>query len=523
MPALDRLLERFPGSASLLLGALAASGYPPFKLWPLALLAMGVALFHLTRAASWRGALWRGWLFGVAHFTLANAWIATAFTHQSEMPALLGWIAVPLLSLYLAVYPALAAAAARLLLRGEARPLAAVLAFAALWIVTEWLRSWVFTGFAWGPFGLALLGTDSRPGLALLLPWLGTYAFSGLAVVLSGLLVWWLRERRFVPAATLAAAVTALMFLPAGKRAEGTRAYLVAQPDFSQDDINDPRLYERAFVTITGLSERKEGEAGKRIVFWPESGLPDYLRDGYPQRYYRATTAGGDPAYARRRIGAMLGPDTVLLTGAVDLEIANDKAIAAYNVVTALDETGRIVGSYRKAHLVPYGEYLPMRDLLEPLGLSRLVAGTIEFWEGPGPRTVDLGAFGRVGMQICYEIVFSGQVAERGDRPEFIFNPSNDGWFGAWGPPQHFAQARMRAIEEGLPVVRATTTGISGVIDADGVVRQSLGMGAKDRITGLIPPAKEPTLFARLGNALALGWAALLLALSLVAMRRQRG
>jgi apolipoprotein N-acyltransferase len=523
MPTLDRLLDRFPKSASLLLGALAALGYPPLKLWPLALLAMGLAVFHLTRTQHWRGALLRGWLFGVAHFTVTNNWIATAFTHQSEMPAFLGWIAVPLLSLYLAVYPALAALGAWLLLRGNTRPLAIVLAFAGLWIVTEWLRSWLFTGYAWGPFSLALLGPDSRPGLAMLLPWFGTYALSGIAVVLAGLLVWWLRDGRFVPAMVLGAVAAALMYLPSGAREEGGRAYLVAQPDFSQDDINDPRLYEQAFVRITALSERKDGETGKRLVLWPESGLPDYLREGYPQRYYRTTTAGGDPAYARRRIAAMLGPDTVLLTGAIDLEIENDKAVAAYNVVTALDERGAIIGSYRKAHLVPYGEYLPMKLLLEPLGLTRLVEGTIEFWEGPGPRTVDLGDFGRVGTQICYEIVFSGQVVDRNDRPEFLFNPSNDGWFGAWGPPQQFAQARMRAIEEGLPVIRATTTGISGVIDADGVVRQSLGMHARDHLTGFVPPAVEPTLFASLGNVLALIWAILLLALSLVAMRWRRG
>lgn len=523
MPRLDRLLDRFPGTASLLLGALAACGFPPFKLWPVALLAMGIAVFHLTGTGHWRGALLRGWLFGVAHFTATNAWIATAFTHQSEMPAFLGWFAVPLLALYLAIFPAWAAAGTRVVMRGRPAPLATVLAFAALWIVTEWLRSWVFTGYAWGPFGLALLGGDQAPGIAMLLPWSGTYALSGLGALTGGLLVWWLRERRFLPAAGLALVAATLMHWPAGKGAEGTLPYLVAQPDFSQDDINDPRLYERAFVRITGLSERKDGDTGKRIVLWPESGMPDYLREGYPQRYYRATTAGGDPAYARRRVAAMLGPDTVLLTGAVDLEISNGKAAAAYNVVTALDERGDIVGSYRKAHLVPYGEYLPLRGLLEPLGLNRLVAGTIEFREGPGPRTLELGEYGRVGTQICYEIVFSGQVTDRSNRPDFIFNPSNDGWFGAWGPPQQFAQARMRAIEEGLPVIRATTTGISGVIDADGVVRQSLGMHVRDRLTGLVPPAHEPTLFARLGNALALGWAIVLLGLSLVAMRWRQG
>ena len=166
--------------------------------------------------------------------------------------------------------------------------------------------------------------------------------------------------------------------------------------------------------------------------------------------------------------------------------------------MTAIDGSGAIVGDgYAKAHLVPYGEYLPLRSLLEPLGATRLVAGTIDFWPGPGPRTLDLGAYGQAGVQICYEIVFSGQVVDPGNRPDYIFNPSNDGWFGGFGPPQHLAQARLRAIEEGLPVLRSTTTGISAVIDARGVVRRHIGMQQTARIDGIIPPPHAPTPFAR--------------------------
>jgi apolipoprotein N-acyltransferase len=148
------------------------------------------------------------------------------------------------------------------------------------------------------------------------------------------------------------------------------------------------------------------------------------------------------------------------------------------------------------------------------------VPGSLDFWPGPGPRTIDLGPWGKVGGQICYEIVFSGQVADRTNRPDYIFNPSNDGWFGAWGPPQHLAQARLRAIEEGLPVLRSTTTGISAVIDADGVVRRSLPRHVAGRLDGLIPPAHAPTLFARLGNLLPLLWALALLVAALLASRR---
>ena len=125
-----------------------------------------------------------------------------------------------------------------------------------------------------------------------------------------------------------------------------------------------------------------------------------------------------------------------------------------------LHADGTLGPRYDKAHLVPYGEYLPMRPILSAIGLSRLAPGDIDFWPGPGPHTLDLGRFGKAGLQICYEIIFSGQVVDRAHRPDFLFNPSNDAWFGSWGPPQHLAQARLRAIEEGLPVIRATPTGI---------------------------------------------------------------
>jgi apolipoprotein N-acyltransferase len=123
-------------------------------------------------------------------------------------------------------------------------------------------------------------------------------------------------------------------------------------------------------------------------------------------------------------------------------------------------------------------------------------------------------------VQVCYEIIFSGRVTDRGDRPDYIFNPSNDGWFGSWGPPQHLAQARLRAIEEGLPVLRATTTGISAIIDTRGVVREHAPMHQAKRIEATVPPAAPPTAFALLGNMLALGWAMVFLALAAVANRR---
>jgi apolipoprotein N-acyltransferase len=283
--------------------------------------------------------------------------------------------------------------------------------------------------------------------------------------------------------------------------------------------LNEPAHYEDNFLKTAELTLPHE-RGGTRLVLWPESGLPDYIREGYPARYYNATTAGADPLFARMRLARVIGPGSMLLTGTTELEIENGRAVGAYNSVTALDGSGAIRASYAKARLVPYGEYLALRWLLEPLGAARLVPGALDFLPGPGPQTLDLGQWGRAGVQVCYEIIFSGRVADRGDRPDYIFNPSNDGWFGSWGPPQHLAQARLRAIEEGLPVLRATTTGISAIIDARGVVREHAPMHQAKRIEAMVPPAAPPTPFALLGNLLALGWAMVFLALAAVANRR---
>jgi len=202
--------------------------------------------------------------------------------------------------------------------------------------------------------------------------------------------------------------------------------------------------------------------------------------------------------------------------------LQDEKVLATRNSVTMIDWHGNILGGYSKAHLVPYGEYLALRWLLEPLGAARLVPGTLDFWPGPGPRTFDFGVLGKAGVQICYEMVFSGHVVDPQERPDYIFNPSNDGWFGSWGPPQHLAQARLRAIEEGLPVLRSTTTGISAVIDADGLVRAFVPRHTAGRLDGRVPPAHEPTPFARLGNALPLALAMLLMVASVVARGRRR-
>lgn len=530
LAAVAALMQRRPALAAICFGLIGACAYPPLHLWPLGLAALAGFVWLVYAAPTKRAALGIGWCFGWAHLTLANNWIATAFTHQAKMPEFLGWLAVPLLCIYLAWYPALAAFAAHML--AKKRPLWAFgLVLAGAWIVTEWLRGWVFTGYPWPPLGLMLLGGWGTPGLARVLPWMGTYALSGLTVLLGcGVLIAITRKRAtglIVPLVPLAA----IMLVPVTSARESDVRYTLVQPYLPQSEINDGSKFDEQFVRIARLTTPSRDQS--RLVLWPESALPDYLEDGYPTRYYLQMTAGGDPKLARQRIGTVIGPQSTLLTGVVNLNIAPRPgtvpgAVSARNSVMALNGEGQIIGGYDKAHLVPYGEYLPLRPILEPLGLSRLVAGSIDYLPGPGPRTLDLGVHGRAGVMICYEIVFSGAVADKANRPDYIFNPSNDGWFGWWGPPQHLAQARMRAAEEGLPVLRSTTTGISAVIDADGVVRGHIATGKADKLEGMIPAAKPATLFAQFGHALTLAWAGLFLILGLalprvLALTRARG
>jgi apolipoprotein N-acyltransferase len=488
---------------SFLAGLASALGFAPLSWWPITLLAFAALLWLVERAPSLRAALARGWWFGVGQFVLGLNWIATAFTFQSAMPVWLGWVAVVLLSLYLAVYPA---AAAGLAWRwGRGRGAAYVLLFAAAWAVTEWLRATVFTGFAWNPVGVSLVALP----IAQLSAWIGTYGLSAALLLLAGLL--WAalhrpERRQAIPLGALALLLLGASFVAATGpvRTEPGPLLRIVQPNIGQQNKWDPDFEAENFRRLAGLSGRPADEP--RLLLWPEAATPDFI---------------GIDRLARARITGLIGPEDVVLTGAIELVFDETGYVSAtYNSLFALDAGNRILGRYDKAHLVPYGEYLPMRPLLSAIGLSRLAPGDFDYLSGPGPRTLDLGRFGRAGIQICYEIIFSGDVADGADRPDFIFNPSNDAWFGAWGPPQHLAQARLRAIEEGLPVLRSTPTGISAVIDANGRLLASLPWREAGAIDARLPAPRAPTPFARWGNILSFLFVAMLVA-GAIALRRK--
>lgn len=549
--------EKHRGLTLLIAGGVSATGFAPLNLWLLTMLCLALLMHLVAKAESGKRAFLLGWLFGVGHFFVGNNWIATAFTYQAAMPAWLGWVAVFLIALYLAVYPALACWGAwricQLVIPAQTGAskgvtetaldesttvppsagvtLPFILAFAGCWIIAEWLRSWIFTGFAWNPLGVIAIGDAAAPSI-----FIGSYGLSALVTICTGIVLLLVnRKWRQVILLTLPLAIFTIYALLVVARGSidvtlKSKAFnkrhvelTIVQPNISQIDKYAPGYDAINFSRLAQHSQPKNERP--RLILWPEAAIPWRLEDGYPFRYYQfqpGETAQG----ARLMLMQLMNPGDVLLTGVDRLEFdKNQQLVGARNSMTAMDSSGKILATYDKSHLVPYGEYLALRWLLEPLGATRLVPGTIDFWPGPGPSTLDLPFNGqrvKVGMQICYEIIFSGQVTDRANRPDFIFNPSNDAWFGSWGPPQHLAQARLRAIEEGLPVVRATPTGISAVIDADGRIVDSLPHKKAGRIDAPLPLAKAPTLFALYGNILPLAFAALLIACALLPLARRR-
>lgn len=480
---------------ALLAGAASALAFEPTGWWPILPVAFALMCELVCRSKGvWR-ALLLGWAFGFGQFVVGLNWIATAFTFQSAMPPWLGWIAVVLLSAYLAIYPALAAGVAWRF--GRTDRLALVLIFGGAWTITEWLRGTMLTGFPWNPASAVLVPTP----LIAISPLIGTYALSGLVVLLGGA-VWLEYYRKWLPLLVIFGITGFLWVLPSSPVPDDPltiKNVRIVQPNIGQQDKWSPGFADEAARRLAGLSGPPGGDA--RMLLWPEAAVTDPIEDARTDQHQAMAQ------FQRTRAGSLLDADDILMTGGIAIASRDGVHVdRATNSIFVIGQGGSIIGRYDKAHLVPFGEYLPMRPLLSSIGLSRLAPGDIDFASGPGPRTIDLGEeWGKAGFQICYEIIFSGHVADEKHRPDFIFNPSNDAWFGSWGPPQHLAQARLRAAEEGLPVLRATPTGISAVIDARGNVVKSLGTHRAGVIDAVLPPpSNSATVFARFGNAIAL-------------------
>jgi apolipoprotein N-acyltransferase len=265
------------------------------------------------------------------------------------------------------------------------------------------------------------------------------------------------------------------------------------QPNLPQDEKFNYSSKQEVMRRYLSLSDRSTGpqSTGMRDVthlIWPESAFPFFL------------TREAD---ALAQIAALLPQGSVLITGAARFaDSVPARGRGAYNSVYVIDHEGTVLSVYDKVHLVPFGEYLPFQDLLEKAGLVQLTKVRGGFLSGDRHRSYNVPGAPRFLPLICYEIIFPGQIVPAGERPAWLLNVTNDAWFGiSTGPHQHFRQARIRAIEEGLPLVRAANNGISAVVDPAGRILRSLPLGAEGVLDSQLPRPIAPPLYSRIGDS----------------------
>ncbi len=507
---------------AFLAGAVSALAMAPINAWPILFITFSVLVWLVDGAAAgrWSGA-WNaalaGWCFGFGYFVAGLYWIGYAFLVDAKTFAWLLPVAIAGLPAYLALYTAAGLAAARLIwLRGPER----IFALAVMLTTAEWLRGHLLTGFPWNTFGYALTQPLILAQSASLV---GTWSLTFIAIAIFATPALLADDPKDTPQpkrAIFAALIVLVAFAAYGalRLATTPTAYVkdvklrVMQPNLQQDVKFNYSAKAQVMEHYLQLSDRATGPQSNGVrdvthLIWPESAFPFFLT--------REPDAMG-------QIAGLLRPNTVLITGAVRAAQVDPAArsMRAYNSVYAIDRDGSIVGIYDKVHLVPFGEFLPFQPLLEKIGLQQLTKVVGGFLSGDRRRAMDIPRAPKALPLICYEVIFPGAAVPRGEaRPGWMVNVTNDGWFGiSSGPYQHFQQARVRAIEEGLPLVRAANTGISAVIDPVGRIVQSLPLGAEGVFDSGLPQAIAPTLYVRYGDYILV----LFLVLGLLAVGRRR-
>lgn len=499
----------FRWALAFLAGAVSVLALAPFFAWPVLFLTLPVLVWLIDGSGGpdqRDGGLWRaasaGWWFGFGYFLAGLFWIGEAFLVEADKFAWALPIAVTMLPAGLALFMALATVCARLVWSGG---VARVLVLAVALGGTEWLRGHILTGFPWNVLGYALTWPlELMQGAALL----GIYGLTLWTVLICAAPLVMAMDRPFntrlrgflggaawalVPLVALAVYGAARLAANPTQMHDGPRLRIV-QPSIPQRDKWQAEKQGDIFATHLALSRVNaegvpDGLAGITHVIWPEAAMP-FL----PLEHEEAL----------QEIRNLLPTHTYLLAGALRRETApasvgdspSPESSRVFNSLLVFGEGGRLHAIYDKIHLVPFGEYLPFQAFLESIGLEQLTRVRGGFATGPEPRPLlAMPGLPPLGVLICYEAIFPDEIVQGSDRPGLLLNITNDGWFGrTTGPYQHFHQTRVRAVEEGIPIVRAANNGISAVIDGYGRVLQSLSLDEKGVIDSTLPQpaAKSP-------------------------------
>jgi apolipoprotein N-acyltransferase len=513
---------------AFLAGALGALAMPPFGIFPALAVSLCVAVWLIDgssgagggrRGGAMLAAASAGWSWGFGFFVAGLWWLGSAFLVEADRFA---W-ALPLgvlgLPAVLAFFPALGFAMARVLWSPSGWR---ILALAAGLGISEWLRGHIFTGFPWNVLGMALAQNVWTMQIASVIGLYGLTIFAiAIAAAPATLATGKTAAGRGLPsvlAVTALALIAAfgLARIPSSPSPEFAEVRLrIMQPNLAQDAKFNPDNREAIMQHYIGLSDRatsprSSGIADVTHLIWPESAFPFLLhRD----------------ARALAQIAAMLPPGVTLITGAARMdEPLFDAGPSFYNSIQAIGSDGTILGTYDKVHLVPFGEYFPaiFDFALRGIGLREFVNIPGGFEPGTRRTILNVPGLPPIAAGICYEAIFPGAVTPGGGAAGFILNVTNDAWFGDTpGPRQHFAQARLRSVEEGLALVRAANTGISAVVDPYGRVVTSLPVGIEGVLDSGLPASIGTTIFSRFGNGIF--WLQLLFCVIASSVFRARG
>lgn len=479
-------------------GAVSALALAPVDLWPVLFVTFPILTWLIDGAAAgrWGGILAAaatGWWFGFGYFLAGLYWVGYAFLVDADT---FGWllpIAVTSLPAGLALFTAFGTALARAIwTRGPTR----ILALAVGLTIAEWLRGHILSGFPWNTIGYALTGPLALAQSASLV---GLWGLTFLAIVIFASPATLADDRTdtkrpWLPL-TAGVGILCVMGIYGAVRlgatptsfVDGVRLRLM-QPNVPQDEKFNYSAKQRIMDHYVALSDRASGPQSTGVhdvthLIWPESAFPFFLTR---------------EAEALAQIAELLPQGAVLITGAVRPAETTEQA---YNSVYVIDHDGSILSVYDKVHLVPFGEYLPLQKFMERMGLMQLTKVVGGFRSGDRHRAFSIPGAPRFLPLVCYEIIFPGEAVPRGERPAWVLNLTNDGWFGiSSGPYQHFRQARVRMIEQGLPLVRAANTGISAVVDPLGRIINALPLGAEGILDSPLPQPIEPTVYVRAGD-----------------------
>lgn len=494
---------------AMVAGAFGALAMPPFGMFPALAVSLCIAVWLVDGAggagAGRRGgaviaAATAGWWWGFGFFVAGLWWLGSAFLVEADKFAWAMPLGVLGLPAALAFFPAFGFAVARLFWSSSAWR---IFALAAGLSLSEWLRGHLFTGFPWNVLGMALgqnIWTMQIASIA------GLYGMTVLAVAIAAAPATigtgkTMRERAapalFAVAALAALVVFGIVRVPEASSPEHADVRLrIMQPNLPQDAKFNPDNREDIMQRYLSLSDRATSPQSSGIndathLIWPESAFPFLLH-----RDVRALA----------QIAAFLPPGVTLITGAARVEESLfDNSFRFYNSIQAIGSDGAVIGSYDKVHLVPFGEYFPaiFDAILRGVGLREFVSIPGGFEPGIRRTVLEVPGLPPIAAGICYEAIFPGSITPGGEPTGFILNVTNDAWFGDTpGPRQHFAQARLRSVEEGLALVRSANTGISAVVDPYGRIVASLPVGIDGVIDSGLPRAISSTFFSRFGNSI---------------------